>query len=251
MRGSRAWPVVLVGLGLALIADASAAHAEAPRGCIDAVERGQALRDKVKLVEAKAAFLACASSACPEIIQRDCAQWVVEVETRLPTVIVTASDSSGRDVVYVPVLVAGGLIKGNRHVQVAKDTPMTNMMLSLMDTLGVHQAKLGVTWHVTDQWTIGAVVIAQSGQFLFGDEANLTPQLPGFATLNLSTSYQIAPHVQLFGSVENVTDAKYYTFGTFSPTSAVFLAQAPNATNPRAYTPAAPVGAFGGLRVTF
>jgi hypothetical protein len=97
----------LVGLGLALIADASAAHAEAPRGCIDAVERGQALRDKVKLVEAKAAFLACASSACPEIIQRDCAQWVVEVETRLPTVIVTASDSSGHDVVYVPVLVDG------------------------------------------------------------------------------------------------------------------------------------------------
>jgi outer membrane receptor protein involved in Fe transport len=115
----------------------------------------------------------------------------------------------------------------------------------------LHQGKLGVTYHVTDQWTVGGVVIAQSGQYLFGDEANLTPQLPGFVTLNLSTSYQLTPHVQFFASVENVTDAKYYTYGTFSPTSSVFLAQAPNATNPRAYSPAAPIGGFGGVRITF
>jgi iron complex outermembrane receptor protein len=114
-----------------------------------------------------------------------------------------------------------------------------------------HQGKLGVSWHVTDQWTIGGVLIAQSGQFLFGDEANLTPQLPAFVTLNLSTSYQLTPHIQLFASVNNVTDQKYYTYGTFSPTASVFLAQAPNATNPRAYSLAAPVGAFGGLRITF
>jgi iron complex outermembrane recepter protein len=114
-----------------------------------------------------------------------------------------------------------------------------------------HQGKLGLTYHVTGQWTVGGVLIAQSGQFLFGDEANLTPQLPGFVTLNLSTSYQLTPHIQLFGSVENVTDAKYDTFGTFSPTTSVFLSQAPNATNPRAFSPAAPVGGFGGVRITF
>ena len=61
-----------------------------------------------------------------------------------------------------------------------------------------HQGKLGLTWRVTDQWTVGAVLIAQSGQYLFGDEANLTPQLPGFVTLNLSTSYQLTPHIQFF-----------------------------------------------------
>ncbi len=82
----------------------------------------------------------------------------------------------------------------------------------------------------------------RAGSILFGDEANLTPQLPAFFTLNLSTSYQVTPHIQLFASVENVTNEKYYTFGTFSPTTSVFLAQAPNATNPRAYSPAAPVG---------
>jgi outer membrane receptor protein involved in Fe transport len=113
------------------------------------------------------------------------------------------------------------------------------------------QAKLGLTWRVTDRWTVGAVLIAQSGQYLFGDAANLTPQLPGFVTLNLSTSYRVTPHIQFFASVENVTDAKYDTYGTFSPTSSVYLAQAPDAANPRAYSPAAPVGGFGGVRITF
>jgi iron complex outermembrane receptor protein len=115
----------------------------------------------------------------------------------------------------------------------------------------LNQGKLGATYHVTDQWTVSGVLIVQSSQFLFGDEANLTPPLPGFATLNLSTSYQITPNIQLFASIENVTDARYYTFGTFSPTNSVFLAQAPNATNPRAYSPAAPIGGFGGVRITF
>jgi outer membrane receptor protein involved in Fe transport len=114
-----------------------------------------------------------------------------------------------------------------------------------------HQGKLGLTFRVTDQWTVGGVLIAQSGQYLFGDAANLTPQLPGFVTLNLSTSYQVTPNVQVFASVENVTNARYYTYGTFSPTTSVYLSQAPNATNPRAYSPAAPVGGFGGVRITF
>ncbi len=114
-----------------------------------------------------------------------------------------------------------------------------------------NQLKFGVYYKVTDKWTVGAVGVYQSGQYLFGDPANLTPRLPGFVTLNLNTQYQVTPSVQLFGIIENVNDAKYYTYGTFSPTSSIFLAQAPNATNPRAYSPAAPIGGYGGVRVTF
>ena len=90
--------------------------------------------------------------------------------------------------------------------------------------------------------------MAQSGTYLFGDDANL--KLPAYVMLNLNTSWQLAPHIQLFGLVENVTDQRYYTYGTFAPTTSVFLAQAPNTTNPRSYSPAAPVGGFVGLRVT-
>lgn len=42
----------------------------------------------------------------------------------------------------LPVIVGGGLIKGNRHFD-AQNAPMTNLMLSMMDILGVRQDKLG------------------------------------------------------------------------------------------------------------
>ena len=43
----------------------------------------------------------------------------------------------------LPTVVAGGLVKGNRHFVAEKDTPMTNLMLSMMETLGVREDKLG------------------------------------------------------------------------------------------------------------
>lgn len=114
-----------------------------------------------------------------------------------------------------------------------------------------NQAKLGAYYKVTDKWTVGGTAIVASGSFLFGDEANLTPKLPPYFTINLNTSYQLTDQVQLFALVQNVTNAKYYTFGTFSPTGSVFIAQAPGATNPRSLSSAAPVGGFGGVRLTF
>jgi hypothetical protein len=53
------------------------------------------------------------------------------------------ADPNRHDHRSLPVFVVSGLIKGNRHVIVDKDTPMTNMMLAMMDTLGVQQDKIG------------------------------------------------------------------------------------------------------------
>jgi outer membrane receptor protein involved in Fe transport len=111
--------------------------------------------------------------------------------------------------------------------------------------------KFSLDADITPSWHAGADGQLQSGQFLFGDEANLTPKLPGFFVMNLHSTYDITPRLQLFASAQNVLDRRYYSFGTFSPTSAVFLAQAPTATNPRSYTLAAPLGFFGGVRVRF
>jgi hypothetical protein len=47
-------------------------------------------------------------------------------------------------------------------------------------------------------WTIGGTGIAASGQFLFGDEANLTPKIPLYSYLGLHTSYQLTNNLQLF-----------------------------------------------------
>jgi outer membrane receptor protein involved in Fe transport len=111
--------------------------------------------------------------------------------------------------------------------------------------------KLGVDYNVTDSWTVGGTGVAASGQFLFGDEANLTPKTPAYLALNLHTSYQLTPHLQLFGLVENVLNTSYYTFATFSPTSSVPIVQVPGATNTRSYSPAAPIAGTVGIRVTF
>jgi hypothetical protein len=53
------------------------------------------------------------------------------------------ADPNKHDHRNLPTLVAGGLVPGNRHLVVEKGTPMTNLMLSMMDTLGVHEDKLG------------------------------------------------------------------------------------------------------------
>jgi outer membrane receptor protein involved in Fe transport len=104
---------------------------------------------------------------------------------------------------------------------------------------------------VTDAWTVGGTGLAASGRFLFGDEANLTQKLPSYFVLNLHASYQLTQNLQVFGLIENAFNTKYYTFGTFSPTSSVFIAQAPGAANPRSYSPAAPIAGTVGVRLTF
>jgi hypothetical protein len=46
----------------------------------------------------------------------------------------------------LPVMIAGGAsgkLKGGRHIRVTKDTPMSNLLLSMLDMVGVHQDKLG------------------------------------------------------------------------------------------------------------
>jgi outer membrane receptor protein involved in Fe transport len=111
--------------------------------------------------------------------------------------------------------------------------------------------KLGVDYKVTDAWTVGGTGVAASGRFLVGDEANLTEKTPAYFVLNLHTSYQLTPNLQLFGLIENTFNTTYYTFGTFSPTSSVPIVQAPGAANTRSYSPAAPIAGTVGIRLTF
>ncbi|HEX3993078.1 MAG TPA: TonB-dependent receptor, partial [Acetobacteraceae bacterium] len=114
-----------------------------------------------------------------------------------------------------------------------------------------HLLKLGVQYKVTDKWTVGVTGVAASSQYLFGDEANLTKPLPGYFVVNFNTSYQITPNIQVYGLVQNVTDEKYYVYGTFTPTSSITFLQAPGTSNPRSYNIAAPIAGFAGMKVTF
>ena len=114
-----------------------------------------------------------------------------------------------------------------------------------------HRLKFGLQYELTPEWTVGTTGIASSGRYLQGDAGNQNPTTGAYVVLNLNTNYRVTKGVELFGLVQNVTNEKYATFGSFSPVSLVPIIQAPNATNTRSLSPGAPIAGFGGVRVTF
>jgi hypothetical protein len=75
--------------------------------CLDAHGRGQDLRERGQLKAAKKAFLACAQSQCPGIVQSDCAKLGEEIDRMLPTVSFGARDGRGGDLPVTTVFVDG------------------------------------------------------------------------------------------------------------------------------------------------
>jgi hypothetical protein len=67
--------------------------------------------------------------------------------TLLDSTLVLTGSSLGEpnehDNMNLPILVAGGGVPGNRHVVVPKHTPMCNLMLSMIHTLGIPLDKIG------------------------------------------------------------------------------------------------------------
>lgn len=77
----------------------------------------------------------------------------------------------------------------------------------------------------------------QSNQYFSGDESNQEQPLAAFAVVNLRGSYCLTKALSVFGSVTNLFDRGYATFGTFSDTSDIALAEAPGASDPRSVSP--------------
>ncbi len=75
--------------------------------CVAAAERGQQERDRAAFVEARASFRACSADECPSLVRRDCVQWLSDVETSVPSVVVGAKDARGNDLLDARILVDG------------------------------------------------------------------------------------------------------------------------------------------------
>jgi outer membrane receptor protein involved in Fe transport len=110
--------------------------------------------------------------------------------------------------------------------------------------------KLGLAYQAA-RWRLALDAASASGVYLTGDEANLQPMTGAYVVANLSGSWRLTRTVELFGTIENLADARYETAGTFAETSAVFLAEAPGATNPRSLTPGEPRTFELGVRVSY
>jgi hypothetical protein len=78
--------------------------------CVQAAEEAQSLRSAHKLLEARTRFLACAQAGCPAVVRSDCAVWLSDVERLIPSVVVSAKDSTGAELIDVRVLVDGVLL---------------------------------------------------------------------------------------------------------------------------------------------
>ncbi|HEY6578886.1 MAG TPA: TonB-dependent receptor, partial [Rhizomicrobium sp.] len=121
-----------------------------------------------------------------------------------------------------------------------------------------HRVKAGADYHVTSSWLVGADIAYESGQYFYGDESNQLAPLPGYAVVNLHSRYEATDNVELFVDVVNALNANYATFGMLGdPTGVGAPGIPPDAVtngpgvNNRFESPAAPIGAFAGVRITF
>jgi outer membrane receptor protein involved in Fe transport len=106
---------------------------------------------------------------------------------------------------------------------------------------------LSADYTVSPAWSIGADLRFQTSQYLVGDQSNQEPPLAGFTTIDLRSSYQLASNIELFGQIENLFGAHYYTYGAFAELGG--LPPNFNLTDPRTYSPAPGRLFYAGVRV--
>jgi hypothetical protein len=101
---------ILLAVGATLAA--TPARAADPAACVSAVNAAQVARYDGHLRAAHDELVACSQPSCPRPIQDDCVRWLAEVDASLPTVVVHATWSDGRDAVGVRTFVDGVPIEG-------------------------------------------------------------------------------------------------------------------------------------------
>ena len=106
--------------------------------------------------------------------------------------------------------------------------------------------KVGVEVEMLRDFFAGANVIYASGSYLRGDDGNQQPKLDGYTTLNLSLRYRPVKYVELWGRIDNATNAHYATAGALN-----FNAFANPIAVERFVAPGAPIAGWGGVSVRF
>jgi hypothetical protein len=90
-----------------LPAHADGTTLDVKQACVAASTDGQSLRDSGKLTEAREKLVACARDECPVIVRKYCAEWLAQVEERIPSVVFRAQTAEGDDVTDATVTVDG------------------------------------------------------------------------------------------------------------------------------------------------
>lgn len=102
-----------LGLCFALALSMAAAPASAApskkkkKECASAYVAAQKLKSSGSLLEARKKLIVCASEGCLSAVRKDCTDWLDQVNAAIPTITVSAHDTSGQETLAVKVQVDG------------------------------------------------------------------------------------------------------------------------------------------------
>jgi outer membrane receptor protein involved in Fe transport len=128
--------------------------------------------------------------------------------------------------------------------------------------------RLVLDYDLTQKWNIGGNLIAASGSYLHGNENNANQAggtngegayvsgsgwIPGYAVVNLQSTYHVTKHAEIFARLINLFDKRYATAGfltgsSFNPNGS-FIPNPNNWPNENAISPGAPRAIWFGMRV--
>ena len=103
----RGWWIGALVAAIVSVTSLAAAQPPDRQQCDDAYEKAQVLRRQRQLRAAREQLLVCNAAECPSFENADCAQWLRDVESALPSVVFVVRDAAGKDVLDVKVSMDG------------------------------------------------------------------------------------------------------------------------------------------------
>ncbi|MFM9153714.1 MAG: TonB-dependent receptor, partial [Methylocystis sp.] len=114
-----------------------------------------------------------------------------------------------------------------------------------LPSIANHRFKTGIDYSVTKKWKIGGDFVYATGPYLGGDWANQFGTLSPYGLLNLRTSYNFLPNVQMYALIENVTNTRSRNFGSLFETNEIpFM----NYSSPKMGSVGPPTAFFAGMK---
>lgn len=129
-----------------------------------------------------------------------------------------------------------------------------------------HQLRLNINHRITDEWSVGANVIALTGSFARGNDNNQhqagtnsagdtflgAGKTDSYAVLNLTTRYRVAPQWEVFARLNNVFDNQFNTAAILAENpfnaAGIFQTNSDLWAHATFYGPGAPRAAWIGVR---
>jgi outer membrane receptor protein involved in Fe transport len=110
----------------------------------------------------------------------------------------------------------------------------------------LHGIKLGAEVAVLDNLWIGADVVSVTGSYLRGDDGNQQAKVSGYTLLSLHVRYAPIKQLEIWGRVDNVTNAQYATAGAVN-----WNAFADPIAVQRFVAPGPPIAGWAGVKLRF